>query len=116
MLIYNGALINVPGESCSALHRAVEAGSYKICQLLINSGANIDSISLYGKYTPLHLSAFLNKPQITTLLLANSACILQRDFGDETAYQLAVFTNSKDIIKILDIYLKKLRRKNNRFS
>ena len=57
------------GEGMTALHWAAERGHQKVVELLISSGAVVDTKTRIGKYTPLHLASRSGHGEATRLLL-----------------------------------------------
>ena len=57
------------GDGMTALHWAAERGHQKVVELLISSGAVVDTKTRIGKYTPLHLASRSGHGGATRLLL-----------------------------------------------
>ena len=57
------------GDGMTALHWAAERGHQKVIELLISSGAALDTKTRIGKYTPLHLASRGGHGGVTRLLL-----------------------------------------------
>jgi hypothetical protein len=79
-------LVDVDGDQ--PLHSAVRMGRNDIAAALLNSGANANARSLYGR-TPLHLAAELSNPEILILMLDSSPDVLSRDEFGQTALHIA---------------------------
>ena len=86
LLLSHGYPLNELSSEVTALHVAVDAGNFLLCQLLLEAGADPnlrDSVGL----TPLHKAAQLSKGDICTLLVAGGADSCVSDFqGRSPAY------------------------------
>ena len=76
-LIVKGAMVNAMDKNGGKpLHVAVSLGHEKIVELLINNGAELNSVILSGKYkgkTPLDLAKLFQQPKTVELLRKNGA-------------------------------------------
>lgn len=70
-------------SACSQPQEAQDLRNYfKVCQILINAGANIHTEE-QDKRTPLHMACKNANPDIVDLLLENGACVNNMDYGGE---------------------------------
>ena len=78
-------------NGCTLLHPAVDGGRLDIVELLLDRGADPNVVSGEG-YTPLHLAAGRQEPEIARLLLARGAAasLDKRDPYGNTPLLLAV--------------------------
>lgn len=72
----------------TALHLAVNLRRYEIVEILLHYAADIHATNIKG-FTPLHVAAQKNDPQMIEILLKNNASILLEDNSGNTAGQLA---------------------------
>jgi ankyrin repeat protein len=54
----------------SLLHRAAETGQTDICQILIEQGANVNSKTIRGWFSPLHLALSAGYIETAKLLVS----------------------------------------------
>jgi ankyrin repeat protein len=88
------------GGGTRALQYAVESGDIKICELLVENGANPnlkDNIGL----TSLHSAVYHKKTKICKILVENGADVDAKDKNGETPLEMAKRHKHTDIVKIL---------------
>jgi ankyrin repeat protein len=81
LLLNNGADIR-GGGSWPPLHRASSDGHFDVVRLLLDSGADVNAISLYQKM-PLHCAAENSQPAVARLLIESGAAVDARDSTSE---------------------------------
>jgi hypothetical protein len=74
---------------------------FSISELLLDFGANVDSINLRFRLSALHLCAVANFTQLARILLENGAQIDLADTDNETPLFKAVHERSPDMVKLL---------------
>jgi uncharacterized protein len=73
-LIADGSDLNeVTGDGMTAVHWAAQAGHVAILELLLDAGAEVDSATRIGSYTPLHLASGQANRAIVEKLLESGA-------------------------------------------
>ncbi|XP_012283371.1 ankyrin repeat domain-containing protein 39 [Orussus abietinus] len=83
------------------LHYAARNGHYKICEMLLENGANVNAITRSGRATALHRAAMQGHQDIVKLLLNAKADPNMRDDDGYTALHRAVLANSSSVCKLL---------------
>lgn len=101
-LITQGVDVNARDkEGWTALQFAAELGHTRICQLLIQAGADINAKStMYGE-TALHLAAYNGALECCKYLIQASADIHTKNNDGSTPLHLAAETGSEDICRLL---------------
>lgn len=100
-LIYLGA--SPDGESgagTTPLHSAVKSGNIRVVQLLLDAGANVDSVEMEKERTPLLDAAASGHPDIVTLLLAKNADATFMDTQNSTFLHCAVHGDNLDVLNL----------------
>lgn len=88
-------------DGYTALHRSASGNHLKICEYLLELGANIHALT-EDKWTALHCAAFWNNYEIVSLLLQNGTDINAQTNGGQTALHLAASqTNNREVIQLL---------------
>lgn len=72
-----------PLHISSGLHSALSA---KVCQLLLESGADVNLKSVYDSYTPLHIAVIRSNDQVVKVLLSNGADVYECDNNGNNAF------------------------------
>ncbi len=73
-LLRDGADVNAAhADGMTALHWAAEAGHAEIAQILLSAGADAESVTRLGDYTPLHLAARNGHADVVTALLTGGS-------------------------------------------
>ena len=85
----------------TALHYGARNGHCKVCQLLLQNGANVNALTRAGQATPLHRAATQGHVEITDLLLKSGADPNIGDADGFTALHRAVISNSGSVCKLL---------------
>ena len=85
-----------------ALHYACQLGDYESVEILVNSGANIDSYS-NNKRIPLHLAAYKGYPNIVKFLLENDS---DPNYKDELGCTPLHLAAKKGNVKCIEYLLK----------
>ena len=88
-------------DGYTALHRSAGGNHLKICEYLLESGADIHALT-DDKWTALHCAAFWNHYEIASLLLQNGININAQTNGGQTPLHLAASQkNNREIIQLL---------------
>ena len=88
-------------------HYASRNGHFKVCQLLITSGAGVN-IQTPGGVTPLHRSSYCGHAEVTTLLLENGADAELVDSDGRTALHKVFYTIIGMMVMMLKCNLNQL--------
>ena len=73
-LIDGGADVNeAQGDGMTGLHWAAERGNDEIAKLLVSAGADLESGTRIGRYTPLHLASKGGHTAVVSVLLEGGA-------------------------------------------
>jgi hypothetical protein len=95
-------LTSIKSIDPNLLHISASRGFIKIAELLLASGLDVDSIvSKRLKYTPLHIAAINNQPEMIIFLLAHGANIESEAQKQLTPFLAAVQHNSYDAVVTL---------------
>lgn len=88
-------------DGYTALHRSASGNHLKICEFLLESGADIHAVT-DDRWTALHCAAFWNNYEIGSLLLQNGIDINAQTNGGQTALHLAASQkNNREMIQLL---------------
>ena len=105
ILIFLGAPVNIYGGSLKApIHYAVEYDRLRILQLLLRSGAEVDSKSNnhHGLWTtPLMYACLYNRYEIAKCLILHGASINAESTNTETPLEIAVENKNTQMIELL---------------
>ncbi|XP_042208914.1 uncharacterized protein LOC121857104 isoform X2 [Homarus americanus] len=82
------------------LHHAVYKGTQKICELLLECGANVNAADDHGR-TPLLLAAYRGEHQIMQILMEEGADINAQDWMGHTPLHWAAKEGSADTVDLL---------------
>ena len=85
----------------SALHNASYMGNLEIVRYLIAMGANINAVSGYNHFTPLHWASLFGKPNVVEFLINARATIEPRDHKNKTPLDYANEEGHKQIVELL---------------
>ena len=91
----------------TALQYASFRGLYKLAEMLIKNGANVNANSHDQGYTALMFGAISNHIDIIQLLLDNNANSETTNHIGRTATQMAAFVNSTNAVDIINNYISK---------
>lgn len=95
-----GADTEIKENGQTPLHIAIELGNEQCCKLLLDYGANVDTIDRF-KDTPLIISADYKCNDICELLLEREPKINKRGRDGWTALRHAVYWNNIPMVKLL---------------
>jgi ankyrin repeat protein len=84
----------------TSLHLGAEKGHTKIVQILLNSGASIDSVDIAGR-TALHCAVESRKLEVVRVLLERGADAKRKDANGMSVLHLAVDKGYEDIVLLL---------------
>ncbi|XP_063983480.1 ankyrin repeat domain-containing protein 39-like [Diachasmimorpha longicaudata] len=85
----------------TALHYAARSGSYEICKLLLDHGADINAVTRCGRATALHRAATQSNDKIIQLFLNSRANVNIQDSDGYTALHRAALSGSKSTWDLL---------------
>ena len=85
-------------QNCTAIVHAAQKGNANICQLLIQAGANLDTVNPDSGRMPLHTAAEINSGLIVELLLRGGAQIDALDLGGLTPVHIASIVEGTDAL------------------
>ena len=104
LLIEGGANVNAhdQGQQWTALHIAARDQRYQIVEMLVDAGAKIDSVDIFGN-TPLGRCVFNQSPsvEIIELLLAKRADPKKANKSGVSPLDLAETTSKDDVVALL---------------
>lgn len=104
-LLQRGADVNAAqGDGMTALHWAAERGDVALAGMLVQAGANVESVTRVGQHTPLHVAARNGRADVVELLLkAGSDATATTHPGETTALHFAAAAgNVRAITSLLD--------------
>ena len=87
-------------SASNELHVAVKQGNVETVKRFLSQGMDVNSLSS-SRYTPLHISAGLDKRRITKLLVTNGAKINARDSSGQTPLHLSAGRGHLKMVKFL---------------
>lgn len=88
-------------QNADLLYIATNYNEYEIVELLLDKGANINSINVTTRSTPLHMAVFKNNYEIVKLLVDRGANIHIKDIRGDEVIHLAVDHADCNIIQLL---------------
>ena len=101
-LIHDNARVNdTGGIDETPLHLAILSGNTRICEFLINNGANMDKATSMNRSTPLHYACMVGSNQIVKLLVVRAININARNSDSSTPLHIAVISNALEIVHTL---------------
>lgn len=100
LLLSRGASANVRcAEGKSAFHVAIEEGCVELVEILLEYGADINS--LLGEETPLHVSVTKSNKAVIKMLLQKGAIVNAKTKYEKTALHIAAEHAKYEAVKIL---------------
>ena len=87
-------------DQMNPLHIACNKGYKKVLNLLIDLGADVNSMDV-NKYTPLHHAVYSGNEKLAKILLLRGANKFIKDCNNKTPYDLALSLNNKNLINLL---------------
>jgi len=102
-LLREGADVNASqGDGMSALHWAAASGDAEMAEMLLRAGANLQSVTRIGHYTPLHVACQGGNAAVVELLLEAGADASSRTSpGGTTPLHLAASSGSAEAVRLL---------------
>ena len=101
-LLRGGADVNASqGDGMTALHWAAEHGDVDMTGVLIYAGANLESVTRIGAFTPLHVAARSASGEVVRALLEAGADPEARTTTGETALHFAASAGSPEAVAAL---------------
>ena len=82
------------------LHEATSSGKAEIIELLILSGAEVNTTS-NGRYTPLHIAATIGDLRCIEVLLKNNAKVMLTDEFGKTPHKTAELNKQRQAARLL---------------
>ena len=82
------------------LHKAAQIGDHRICELLIDHGADVNKKDA-RKQTPLWVAAEEGHKDICEVLIQNGASVNEEDATEKTPFWIAARKKHEDVCKIL---------------
>ena len=82
------------------LHKAAQIGDHRICELLIDHGADVNNKDT-RKQTPLWVAAEEGHKDICEVLIQNGASVNEKDVTEKTPFWIAARKKHEDVCKIL---------------
>ena len=76
-------------KGLTALHLGVQTGNFEFVKILIDAGAEIDSMDGKSGKTPLYFAAELNRDHVVRLLLENGANVNIPNYSGNTPMSVA---------------------------
>lgn len=93
MLLKKGISVDTPDSAgYTALHYATRNGHLRVCEILLEHGANVNSCTRSMKTTPLHRAAWMCHVEIIDLLLRHGADPNMTDEDGKTALHRVIAT------------------------
>ncbi len=102
-LLREGADVNASqGDGMSALHWAAAGGDAEMAAMLVHAGANVQSVTRIGHYTPLHVACQGGNAAVVEILLEAGAEVSSRTSpGGTTPLHLAAASGSVEAVNLL---------------
>ena len=100
-LLASGADISEQGDQGTPLHVAAFQGDVAMVSLLLDNGADIESLRNFNGDRPLHVAVSYNRPDVVVLLLARGAMVDARDASGRTALHMAAGKGYAAVAKVL---------------
>ncbi len=102
-LLRQGEDVNAAqGDGMSALHWAADRGDAEMIEVLLYAGAEVQSVTRIGEYTPLHIAARNGHTAATTALLAGGADVnAVTDPSGSTPLHLAATSGNGEVVRAL---------------
>lgn len=106
-LIANKNINNKNEAGETALHLAVKNNDFRLVEILINRGANVNAITNY-KATPLHYAASFAKNNVINLLAQKGSNINAVDSNGKKPLDWAIEAKKYDNIELIKVLSKEL--------
>lgn len=92
-LLRKGVLVDVTDSAgYTALHYATRGGHVRVCEILLEHGANVDARTRGMRATPLHRAAYMGHVEVVDLLLRHGAAPNLTDVDGRTALHRTIPT------------------------
>lgn len=90
-LLQKGVFVDTPDSAgYTALHYATRSGHIRVCEILLEHGAKVDSRTRSMRATPLHRAACMDRVEVVDLLLRYGASPNLTDADGRTALHRAI--------------------------
>lgn len=94
-------IITIPNANNKSSLKAVIANNMDKVKSLIENGADINTKTLYGNYTPLLLAARMNNSKMSKLLIDAGCEVNVNNFKNDTALRIATAHDNIVLVKML---------------
>lgn len=102
LLLRHGALVHVADRNgFSPIHRAAWKSAPQICQLLLDNGADVNTVHPKSRRTPLILAAIRGDVEIVRLLIHCGASVDTQDGAGMSAIDHAARQGRRDVVAFL---------------
>ncbi|GFT37469.1 ankyrin repeat and MYND domain-containing protein 2 [Nephila pilipes] len=95
----------VDADGMTPLQHAAYKGSYKVCKLLLDCGADVNLTKHVSRYSALTFAALSGNPDVINLLLQYGASTTSVNSINKTAAQMASFVGNHYIVSVINNFI-----------
>lgn len=95
----------VDADGMTPLQHAAYKGTYKVCKLLLDCGADVNLTKHVSQYSALTFAALSGNPDVVNLLLQYGASTTSVNSINKTAAQMAAFVGNHYIVSVINNFI-----------